>query len=269
MTDKDESIHPRTSYFGRVNMPSEIIPTPTSAQTHTLAPIQVGVPNDNRMSVRDISHRASSIYSPVLNRHIQVLTQETGSGENRPKWLQTHVDLLMNWKGQAFVHLWTQAATMYVYRRIYSVLSFPILIISSVSGAIVYSSISWIKYMVSAFAILTAILTSLQRQIRPSERAQEHLSVVQKYTVLIRNINMTVNLPEDQRPDASTFIHQIKLELDALANSQPDPLEIVLSWFNMRFHVSFEKALYGDSLREIIRRDHMISYAEKELNNMR
>jgi hypothetical protein len=113
-------------------------------------------------------------------------------------------------------------------------------------------------------SVFTAILTSLQRQVRPSERAQEHLACVQKYSVLIRNINMTLNLPEDQRPDPATFIHQIKLELDALANSQPDPLELVIYWFNRRFHVSFEKALYGDSLREIIRRDHMITYAEKE-----
>ncbi len=212
-----------------------------------------------------ITQRASHIFSPVLNRHIQVLSNESMYGQGGDgKWLPTHMDLLTNWKGQAFVHLWTQAATMYVYRRIYTVLSFPILIFSSVSGTIVYSSHAWVKYAISALSIVTAILASLQRQIRPSERAQEHLSIVQKYTVLIRNINMTLNLPEDQRPDASTFIHQIKLEMDALASSQPDPLEIVLYWFNRRFRVSFEKALYGDSLREIIRRDHMISYAEKE-----
>jgi hypothetical protein len=213
----------------------------------------------HRMSTQ----RASSIYSPVLNRHIQVLSNDSPAQEET-RWLDTHVDLLNIWKGQAFVHLWTQAATMYIYRRVYTVLSFPILIISSVTGTIVYASERWIKYAISALSILTAILTSLQRQIRPSERAQEHLVIVQKYTVLIRNINMTLNLPEDQRPDPSTFIHQIKLELDALAGSQPDPIEIVMYWFNKRFHVSFEKALYGDSLREIIRRDHMITYAEKE-----
>lgn len=213
-----------------------------------------------------LTQRASNIYSPVLNRHIQVLSNEPSlyGANGEVKWLPQHTNLLKSWKGQAFVHLWTQAATMYVYRRVYTILSFPILILSSISGTIVYASNSWVKYAISALSIFTAILASLQRQIRPSERAQEHLVVVQKYTVLIRNINMTIHLPDDQRPDPSTFINQIKLELDALASSQPDPLEIVLYWFNRRFRVSFEKALYGDSLREIIQRDHMIDYAEKE-----
>lgn len=226
--------------------------------------------NEYRVSFRDqTAQRVSSVYSPVLKRHLTIEARSMPDpASNVPggmmKWITTHVDLLMAWKGQAFVHLWTQAATMYVYRRIYTLLSFPILIISSVTGTIVYSNLPSIKYIISALSVLTAILTSLQRQVRPSERAQEHLAIVQKYSVLIRNINMTLNLPEDQRPDPATFIHQIKLELDALANSQPDPLELVIYWFNRRFHVSFEKALYGDSLREIIRRDHMITYAEKE-----
>ncbi len=225
--------------------------------------------NDFRVSFREPTQRVSSVYSPVLNRHLTIEAKNnhdttTSNANGVMKWISTHVDLLATWKGQAFVHLWTQAATMYVYRRVYTFLSFPILIISSVTGTIVYSNVPSIKYIISALSVLTAILTSLQRQVRPSERAQEHLAIVQKYSVLIRNINMTLNLPEDQRPDPATFIHQIKLELDALANSQPDPLEVVIHWFNRRFHVSFEKALYGDSLREIIRRDHMITYAEKE-----
>lgn len=206
------------------------------------------------------SQRASHIYSPVLNRHIQILTNDTPP----QKWPDEITTLLKTWKGQAFVHLWTQAATMYVYRRIYTVLSFPILIFSTLAGTIVYSSKPWIKYTISALSIFTAILASLQRQVRPSERAQEHLAVVQKYSVLIRSINMTINLPADQRPEASTFLNQIKLELDALASSQPDPLQIVIHWFNRRFHVSFEKALYGDSLQELIQKDQMVRDAQKE-----
>jgi hypothetical protein len=220
-----------------------------------------------RVSTQINTQRASHIYSPVLNRHIQVLSNDPVTNNGDQIWLRTHSQLLKTWKGQAFVHLWTQAATMYVYRRIYTFLSFPILIFSSISGTIVYATSPWIKYTISALSILTAILASLQRQIRPSERAQEHLAIVQKYTVLIRGINMTLNLPESERPDPSTFIHQIKLELDTLASNQPDPLDFVIQWFNRRFNVSFEKALYGDSLQEIIHKDMMISYAEKETND--
>jgi hypothetical protein len=176
-------------------------------------------------------------------------------------WEQTHVDLLLTWKGQAFVHLWTQAASMYLYRRLYTLFSFPILIISTITGTIVYADSRLTKYVISALSLIMAILSSLQRQIRPSERAAEHLAIVQKYNVIIRNINTTICLPEDQRPDPGIFIQNIKQQLDNIANSQPEPLEIVITFFNRRFKVSVEKALYGDSLQELLDRDNKINEA--------
>lgn len=176
-------------------------------------------------------------------------------------WEQTHVELLQTWKGHAFVHLWMQAASMYLYRRLYTCFSFPILIISTITGTIVYAENRLTKYVISALSLIMAILSSLQRQIRPSERAAEHLSIVQKYNVIIRNINTTISLPEDQRPEPGIFIQNIKQQLDNLVNSQPEPLEIVITFFNRRFKVSVEKALYGDSLQELLERDHKISEA--------
>lgn len=173
-------------------------------------------------------------------------------------WEDTHIHLLQSWKAQAFVHLWTQAASQYLFRRLYTVLSFPILIISTVTGTIVYDNGRVTKYAISALSLIMAILSSLQRQIRPSERAQEHATFVQKYNIIIRNINTTLSLPEDQRPDPGAFIQAIKEQLDTLANTQPEPPEFILYYFNRRFKVSVEKALYGDSLQELLARDNMI-----------
>lgn len=173
-------------------------------------------------------------------------------------WEDTHVHLLQSWKAQAFVHLWTQAASQYMFRRLYTVLSFPILIISTITGTIVYSENKMTKYAISALSLIMAILSSLQRQIRPSERAQEHATYVQKYNIIIRNINTTLSLPEDQRPDPGTFIQNVKEQLDTLANTQAEPPEFILYYFNRRFKVSVEKALYGDSLQELLQRDQMI-----------
>lgn len=173
-------------------------------------------------------------------------------------WEETHVHLLLSWKAQAFVHLWMQAASLYMFRRLYTFFSFPILIISTVTGTIVYSDSRITKYAISALSLIMAILSSLQRQIRPSERAQEHSVFVQKYTIIIRNINTTLSLPEDQRPDPGTFIQHCKEQLDTLANTQPEPSEFIIYYFNRRFKVSVEKALYGDSLQELLARDQFI-----------
>lgn len=156
-----------------------------------------------------------------------------------------------------------QAASLYMFRRIYTLTSFPILIISTITGTIVYSDSRVTKYAISALSLMMAILSSLQRQIRPSERAQEHSLFVQKYNVIIRSINTTLSLPDDQRPCPNLFIQQVKEQLDSLANTQPEPPEFIIYYFNRRFRVSVEKALYGDSLHELLARDPLIMPTEE------
>jgi len=95
--------------------------------------------------------------------------------------------LWTEWKKKAFVEFYLQLQSLYVYRRIHNSITYPMILLSTIAGATIFSSNSQaIQYVAATFSMLSALLTGMLRQIRPGEIATEHLSAMRRWSTKLR-----------------------------------------------------------------------------------
>lgn len=176
-------------------------------------------------------------------------------------WNEQHEEILKEWKAKCFVHLWLQDASAYYYSDMHNLLSYPVIILSSISSAALFSSNnSIIKYMVGVFALTSGVLTAITRQMKPGELHQQHAMTSRRYHNLIRNIDTCLSLTVNLRPSPNMFIEKLGIEIDTLATSQLDPPLIVLKRFEKKYG-TIDRMLYGQDIVELMK-------IEMHANNM-
>lgn len=167
-------------------------------------------------------------------------------------WKDKHVQILKEWKAKCFVHLWLHDKSCYYYLCLNNYLSYPVIIISSIASATLLSSNNDItRYIVGTLSLVSSILTSLLKQIRPGELHHEHAILTRKYHNLIRSIDACLSLTEAMRPAPDVFIEKIGLDIDALVSTQTEAPTSVLKKFE-RIYGPIDTMLYGEDIVELI-----------------
>lgn len=171
-------------------------------------------------------------------------------------WLESHEHILREWKAKCFVNLWLHTTSSYYYAKIHDLLTFPIIILSSVSSATLFTGITddTVKYVISIITIFAGVLTVVTRQMRPGELYQEYSNLAKRYKSLIRMIDTCLELPMELRIPADVFIERIKNEINTLSSSQLFPPLYVLKSFEKKFG-SLEQKLFGEDIVEILNHD--------------
>lgn len=168
-------------------------------------------------------------------------------------WNEQHEEILKEWKAKCFVNLWLQDASSYFYTKLYNWLSYPVIIVSSLSSAALFSSDNLIiKYIVGVMTLSSGILTAITRQLKPGELHQQHSLTTRRYHNLIRSIDTCLSLTVPMRPQPSTFIEKIGLEIDTLAASQLDPPLKIIKQFEKKFG-PLDRMLYGEDIVELMK----------------
>ena len=169
------------------------------------------------------------------------------------KWTEAHEDILKEWKAKCFVHLWLQDTSAYYYAKLYNCLSYPVIILSSLSSAALFASDNQvIKYIVGAMSLVSGVLTAVTRQMKPGELHQQHAMTTRRYSNLIRSIDLCLSLTANMRPPASNFIDKIGAEIDNLASNQVDPPLKVLKNFELKYG-TIDRMLYGEDIVELMK----------------
>jgi hypothetical protein len=177
--------------------------------------------------------------------------QEDKAGDDE-EWTEEHMRVLVRWKSQAFVHMYLQDKSNYHFRLIYNALTFPVILLSSISSATLFTSDDMrVKVFVATSAITCACLAALQRQVRPAEQAAEHAHAAHRYQTLIHRIESAMNMVPNMRPTVRRFVDKVRAELETLLATQCDPPRFVLARFEKRYG-RVEGILYGDEIAEMI-----------------
>lgn len=171
-------------------------------------------------------------------------------------WLDSHEEILREWKAKCFVHMWLHTASSYYYAKIYDMLTFPIIVFSSMSSAALFTGTNntVVKYLVSAITITAGILTVITRQMRPGELYQEYSATAKRYKSLIRLIDTCLDLPMELRLQPHIFIEKVKNEINTLSTSQLFPPLQVMELFEKRFG-NIDQKLFGEDIVELLQHD--------------
>lgn len=186
-------------------------------------------------------------------------------------WNIKHVEILKEWKAKAFVHLWLQDRSCYYYTWIQNSLSYPVIIFSTIASATLFASNNAIaQYIIGTLTMLSSILTSLLRQVRPGELQQQHADVMRKYHFLITTIDACLSLTPNMRPSPEIFIEKIGFEIDNLITTQIDPPLYVIYQFEKVFG-DLDSLLYGEDIMELVKMEvtnnRMLSKYRNENDN--
>jgi hypothetical protein len=195
---------------------------------------------------------SEQVMSP-LNRDTE--TQEMDGIVKKKEWEKRHEDILKEWKAKAFVNLWLQTMSGYYYARVHDILTYPVIILSSVSSATLFSTKSVIlQYMIGVMSIMTGVLTAVTRQVKPGELYQQYSAAKVKYQKLIRNIDMCLDLPESMRPKPEVFVEKIESDIDSLSASELYPPHYIVKKFEEKFG-NLDTMLFGHDIVELLAKD--------------
>lgn len=181
------------------------------------------------------------------------------------EWRDQHESILKEWKAKCFINMWLQTTSAYHYAKLQDYMSYPVIILSSVSSATLFSTNSKaVQYTVGVVTMLTGVITALSRQLKPGELYQQYSQTTKRYKALIRNIDTCLDLPLNMRPKPEVFIEKIGADMDSLSSSQLYPPVSVLKKFESKFgHI--DVMMYGEDIIELLTKDLNISKLFKAL----
>ena len=174
--------------------------------------------------------------------------------------------LWTEWKKKAFVEFYLQLQSLYVYRRIHNSITYPMILLSTIAGATIFSSNSQaIQYVAATFSMLSALLTGMLRQIRPGEIATEHLSAMRRWSKVSQQIQQVelLNSMQDKN-NVELIITKLQSEMDSITSSQPEPHASAIRLIRERYgRDMMDKICFGQDIRELQEE------ADKALSNLK
>lgn len=180
-----------------------------------------------------------------------------------------HEELLNKWKYKLFVQLWLQENSMHFYAQLNNWITYPIIVISSISSATLFSTNSVpIKYTVACMSLVTGILTAISRQMRPAELYQQHASATLRYMSLLRMIDTYLSLPQNLREEHPTvFMKRIETDIATLMETQINAPPIIKQKFEKKFG-SIDRLVYGEEIMALLKQSLTVKRGiEKEKRN--
>ncbi len=182
-------------------------------------------------------------------------------------WDKEHELILKQWKSKMFVKLWLQNQSAYFYRHLNNFLSYPIIILSSISSATLFVSNETtntnINLIIGAVTLVTSILASINRHLKPSEVETNYKLSTYKYSNLIRNIDSTLSLTKNMREPVDIFLEKISIELDTIEENELEPLLFIKNKFEKQYG-SIDRLLYGEDLIQILKLGKKIKKIQEE-----
>lgn len=197
----------------------------------------------NRMSVTTSMRAPASISDSLPD-----------SAQTRSDNERAYNVLWTEWKKKAFVEFYLQLQSLYVYRRIHNSITYPMIILSTIAGATIFSSNNQaIQYVAATFSMLSALLTGMLRQIRPGEIATEHLSAMRRWSKVSQQIQQVelLNSMQDKN-NVELIITKLQSEMDSITSSQPEPHVSAIRLIRERYGPDMmDKICFGQDIREL------------------
>jgi hypothetical protein len=170
-------------------------------------------------------------------------------------WKKEYEKILKEWKARAFINMWLQLNSSYYYNFLNNALTFPVIILSSVSSATIFAVDNQIaRYVIATFSIMSVIMTSLMMEFSPDQKKEEHLSTTRQYSKMIKDIDYCLSLPLEMRPEPIQYIDKINNEFDNINENEAIVPKSIIRKFESKFG-NLDKILYGEAIVNILLED--------------
>ncbi len=175
----------------------------------------------------------------------------SGRDESEMKWCDKQEQLLLNWAEKAAGYRWLHNHARVHYNRQNNRLSYPSIIISSItgvggfavlnpSGSDDLSSSSKMNIMIAQYLfaflnVIAGILTSILKFSGSNTLAGRHSLACVQYSKFYRNVEMELSLQREHRQNVGEFFQKCRYEYDRLLDDSPDLPNVSIVAFNVEF----------------------------------
>lgn len=172
--------------------------------------------------------------------------------DHASKWNDSHDNLLKLWRKQASINLWLQLASNYFYTRLNDYLSYPAIIVSAATSIGVFGSDDSLKgkFAISILALVSGILTAVNKHCRAAEKGQEYALRAKDYYTFIREIDFILSRTREERPPMTETLERVKSTYDRIVDMQMEPPIHVIRDYEKKFR-PLEASLFSDLQSEI------------------
>ncbi len=165
------------------------------------------------------------------------------SGVFNEVWSPECEKLLAEWSEKASCYRWLHGRSEKKYRKRYYAFSIPVIILSTLSGAMNVGMDSFVppedKPIASAIVggvnIFAGILGTLQQFLKVAECMESHRSSGVAWSKLGRNISIELSLDPKRRQNAHDFLKICRAEYDRLIEQSPMIDDDIISQFKSKF----------------------------------
>jgi hypothetical protein len=188
------------------------------------------------------------------------------------EWSESHEEILRKWKSQCFVDLWLQSEAAYFYSRVYNLLSYPVIVLTTFSSAALFGGSSTtgtsevLQQIIGALTLISALLTTVTRQMKPAELSQQFSISAKRYLVLLRSLDTMLSQDRSLRPDPIAYVDKIRTEMDTLLGTQVEPPKYVKKRFERKFG-SLDALLYGEDIVHMIENEMVAVASMRDKNS--
>src|SRR6056300_560405 len=152
------------------------------------------------------------------------------------QWGQNQENLLKSWAEKDAWYRWLHNHSCVLYKRQHDWLSYPSIIISSITGVGGFAVLSpdtnsmsddqkqkivIFQYFFAFMNVIAGILTSISKFNNSSRMMDAHSVMSVQYSKFYRNIDMELSLETKDREDVLEFVNNVRLEYDRLLDEAP------------------------------------------------
>jgi len=165
-------------------------------------------------------------------------------------WCPKQEQLLIRWAEKAAGYRWLHNHARMFYKKQNDWLSYPCIIISSITGVGGFAVLSpndqnmtsdqkqkivIFQYFFAFMNVIAGILTSISKFNNSSRMMEAHSVMSVQYSKFYRNIDMELSLETKYREDVLDFVNKVRLEYDRLLDDAPDIPSHTIEAFNETF----------------------------------
>ena len=174
-------------------------------------------------------------------------------GGNTPEqhhWCPKQEKLLIGWAEKAAGYRWLHNFSRMFYKKQNDWLSYPCIIISSITGVGGFAVLSpndqtmsdskkqqiiAVQYFFAFLNVLAGILTSVSKFNNSTKMMETHSAMCVQWSKFYRNIEMELSLETEHRGEVNEFVSKCRQEYDRLLDDSPDIPSNSIDAFNMTF----------------------------------
>jgi hypothetical protein len=164
-------------------------------------------------------------------------------------WTVKQEKLLQKWAEKGAGYRWLHNNARIRYKYMYDVLSYPTIILSSITGiggfAILnprndeksskHNNLLYFQYMFAFMNVISSMIISISKFNNSLQLSQSHSTMCIQYSKFYRNIDMELSLERNHRINAAEFVLKCRQEYDRLLSDAPDIPETSIKSFNKLF----------------------------------